>query len=79
MKKIKVNPKWFRHEVLHTTWIVLDTAFNHLQKHQYYKSGINPKFNKAIDKSIESLNEAYTSVGLNRQNEIKKTIKVKKL
>lgn len=77
MKKSKVDPKWIRHEALHTTNLLLESIEEHLAKHWYYQSKINPKFNQEIDKAIAALAEAYQSGG-NEKNEVKKKIKMTK-
>lgn len=77
MKKRKSNKKWLRHEALHTTHILLESIEEHLAKHWYYQSEINPKFNQQIDKAISVLAEAYQAGG-NEKNEVKKKIKKKK-
>lgn len=71
MKKIKVKTKWFRHEALHMTWVLTETLSAQIQKHEYYKSKINPKFNLAIDHAIEALSEAYLAVGAGKENEVR--------
>lgn len=77
MKKSKVDPKWIRHEALHTTNLLLESIEEHLANHWYYQSKINPKFNHEIDKAIAALAEAY-QVGGNEKNEVKKKIKMTK-
>ena len=72
----KVNPKWFRHEALHTSCIAADLVAGQLQEHWYYTSGINPEFNKKIDQAVDALMDAYQLVGQDRTYEIKKHIKV---
>lgn len=72
----KVNPKWFRHEALHTTYVAADLVADQLQGHWYYTSGINPEFNKKIDLAVDALMAAYQLVGQDRTHEIKKHIKV---
>ena len=72
----KVNQKWFRHEALHTTSVILEMMEEHLKNHHYYHSGINPKFNENIDKAIDSIFQAYQDIGGGRENEVKKKIKV---
>ena len=73
----KVNPKWLRHEALHTTSVVLDTANSSLVNHHYYESGINPEFNKQIDEAMKALSKAYRAVGLGKESEVKKRIELK--
>ncbi len=76
MKKIKVNLKWFRHEALHITWVSIEILSMQIQQHEYYKSGVNPKFNDAIDRAIEALSEAYVAVGAGKDNEMRRKIKI---
>ncbi len=76
-KKRKFNPKWFRHEALHTTHVCLDMISSHIEDHHYFSSGINPKFNEEIVKAQEALAAAYQLIGADRKHEIKKQIKVK--
>lgn len=71
----KVNPKWFRHEALHTTHVLLSALDDHLAKHWYYQQQINPEFNQHIDAALEHLATAYQAVG-NKENEVKKKIEV---
>ncbi|MFN3893735.1 MULTISPECIES: hypothetical protein [unclassified Acinetobacter] len=73
MAKKKVNPKWFRHEALHTTSVAVEFVNDHLANHQYYHQKINPKFNKKIDDALEALMEAYQLC--NQENEVKKKMK----
>ena len=69
-KKVeKVNPKWFRHEASHTTNLFVENINDHLIKHHYYNSNINPKYNKLIDKAIDTLAAAYQAI--NEENEVK--------
>lgn len=70
----KVNPKWFRHEALHTSSVCLEILDDHLQNHRYYDSEINPEFNKNIDEAISALGRAYQAC--NQLNEVKNKIKV---
>lgn len=74
-KKKEVNPKWFRHEALHTTHVLLSTLDSHLANHWYYQQKINPEFNKHIEAALEHLASAYQAVG-NEENEVKKKIKM---
>ncbi|MCJ9008438.1 hypothetical protein K5E26_10000 [Acinetobacter baumannii] len=71
MSKTKVNPKWFRHEALHTSYVLLSMVNDHLTRHQYYLERINPEFNRHIDaegvnvtqgNSINSLNSRVTNL-----------------
>jgi hypothetical protein len=75
----KVNPKWFRHEALHTSYIAADLVAEQLQEHWYYTSGINPEFNKKIDEAVDALMDAYQLVGQDRTYEIKKHIKIERI
>lgn len=77
-KYTKHNPKWFRHEALHTTHVAADLVPNQLAEHWYYTSGINPQYNEKIDEAIAALMEAYQFAGQDRNYEIKKYIKVKR-
>lgn len=56
-----LNPKWFRHEALHTTSVLMESVQQHIVEHHYYNSKINPEFNKKIDLAVEILYEAYGS------------------
>lgn len=67
-----VNPKWFRHEALHSTDMVRDILDSHLIQHHYAGSGINPKYNEAIQRAYDALNEAYQACV--KENEVTKTI-----
>lgn len=75
MSKTKVNPKWFRHKALHTSYVLLSMVNDHLTRHQYYLERINPEFNRHIDAAIEHLTAAYQAAG-NEGLEVKKKIKV---
>ena len=70
----KVNPKWFRHEALDRTHVVLSCLNDHLLEHTYYDSGINPKYSKHILDALESLHKAYQACV--KENEVKKKIEV---
>ena len=72
----KVNPKWFRHEALHTTHVAANLVAEQLAEHWYYTSGINPQFNRKIDEAVDALMDAYQLAGQDRTYEIKKHIKV---
>ena len=56
-----LKPKWFRHEALHTTSVLMDSVQQHIIDHHYYHSKINPEFNKKIDEAIDLLYAAYSS------------------
>lgn len=71
----KVNPKWHRHESLHTTDVIVNLVNNSLIEHTYFDSGINPVFNKHIENAIEELCKAYQAC--NKENEIFKRIEIK--
>ncbi len=71
----KVDPKWFRHEALHSTNLLCETLDTHLVNHHYYHSNINPKFNEEVDLAIEHLNKAYQACGNYEVNEVSKKIK----
>ena len=73
-KKIKVTPKWLRHEALHTSSVCMEMVQDHLLEHQYYEQKINPEFNKHIDQAFDALFKAYQSV--NKENEVKKKMKI---
>ena len=73
MAKKKVNPKWFRHEALHTTSIAAEFVSDHLTNHHYYHQKINPEFNKKVDEALEALMEAYQLCS--QENEVKKKMK----
>ena len=72
----KFNPKWFRHEALHTTSICIEMVEDHLRNHHYFHSNINPEFNKQVDKAMEHLAKAYQMAGDYKSNEVRKKIKV---
>ena len=67
-----LKPKWFRHEALHTTSVLMDSVQQHIIDHHYYHSKINPEFNKKIDEAIDLLYAAYSSC--NKENEQNKKI-----
>lgn len=71
----KVNPKWHRHESLHTTDLIVNLVDNSLIDHTYFVSGINPAFNKHIENALEELCKAYQAC--NKENEIFKKIEIK--
>ena len=70
----KVTPKWYRHESLHTTDVILNLVNDSLIGHMYFDSGINPVFNKHIENAIEELCKAYQAC--NKENEVRSKIKV---
>ena len=72
----KVNPKWFRHEALHTTNVCLGMVEAHLRQHHYYHSEINPEFNKQIELAISHLASAYQAVGRHEVNEVLKKMEI---
>jgi len=69
----KVNPKWFRHEALDRTHLLLDSVNSYLVEHMYHDSGINPEYSKHIKDALESLHKAYQACV--KENEVKKKIK----
>lgn len=74
MSKRKVNPKWYRHESLHTTHVITNALYSALVEHMYFDSEINPEFNKHIQKALDHLNKAYQAC--NKEHEVKSKIKV---
>lgn len=73
---MKKNPKWFRHEALHTTHIAVSLISDQLCDHPYYTSGINPEYNLKVNDAIKALSDAYQLVGSDRTHEVKKHIKI---
>ena len=67
-----LKPKWFRHEALHTTSVLMESVQQHIIDHHYYHSKINPEFNKKIDEAIDLLYAAYSSC--KKENEQSKKI-----
>ena len=68
----KQNPKFYRHEALHTTSVVFELLENSLQEHFYYTSNINPQYNKHIEEAFKALCNAYQVC--NKNYEVKKKI-----
>ena len=64
-----ITVKWYRHEALHSTHLLIETVSNNIAEHYYYNSNINPEFNKKIDEAINALCDAYQLC--NKENEIK--------
>ena len=54
-----VKPKGFRIEIQDRVHIKIDEIESNIVNHPYYLSGINPKFNEAIDIAIIQLSKAY--------------------
>lgn len=73
-KKNRVNPKWFRHEALDRTHVVLDSLNSYLIEHMYHHSGINPTYSQHIENAANELAKAYQAC--NKENEIKADIEV---
>lgn len=76
IKYYKVKPKFLRFASLHTTDVLLNTVNDHLAGNLYYTSGINPEYNKSIDKAMKHLANAYQQC--NSNNEVKTHIKMEK-
>lgn len=57
--------------------MILETLNQQIQKHSYYTSKINPKFNRAIDQAALALAEVYAAVGVDDKNEKKNKIKLR--
>ena len=66
------NLDYFRHEVLHTTHVLLDTLHIHLTDSVYCTSGINPEFKKQILNAERAISAAYQAV--KEENEIRDEI-----
>jgi hypothetical protein len=53
------NFPFYRHEALHITRVASELIFEQIENHWYYKSNINPKFNRFIDEAVSKLAAAY--------------------
>lgn len=55
--------EFIRFEALHTTNIIVEMIDDHLMRHQYYDSNVNPEYNKLVDEAQALLARAYQVCG----------------